>query len=126
MMSIRATYLVACDAANNPVLSCPEILIMNIEKRNAKMFNIISIVVLAAILLTAVGGIILQRQGLPSKVGGLRISRGADPFLRPESTQTSPTGTLAMSIGIILLLVGFGILVAILLIRRNLLLRNPS
>lgn len=99
---------------------------MYIEKRNQKLFNIVSIVVLAAILLTAVGGIILQRQGLPSSVGGVRISRGADPFLRPESTQTSPTGTLVMSMGIILLLVGFGILVAILLIRRNLLLHNPS
>ena len=99
---------------------------MNIEKRHQKMFNIVSIVVLAAILLTAVGGIILQRMGLPSEVGGLRISRGTDPFLRPESTQTGPTGTLAMSMGIILLLVGFGILVAILLIRRNLLQRTPS
>jgi hypothetical protein len=99
---------------------------MNIEKPHRKMFNIISIVVLAAILITAVGGIILQRQGLPSIVGGMRISRGADPFLRPESTQTGPTGMLPLSMGIILLLVGFGILVAILLIRRNLLLHNPS
>jgi len=99
---------------------------MNTEKRNQKLFNIVSIVFLAAILLTAVGGIILQRQGLPSNVGGERIGRGADPFLRPESAQTGPTGTLAMSMGIILLLVGFGILVAILLIRRNLLLRHPS
>jgi hypothetical protein len=99
---------------------------MNTEKRNQKLFNLVSIVFLAAILLTAVGGIILQRQGLPSKVGGMPISRGADPFLRPESTQTGPTGMLAMRMGIILLLAGFGILVAILLIRRNLLLRNPS
>jgi hypothetical protein len=99
---------------------------MNTEKRNRKLFNIVSIVFLAAILLTAVGGILLQRQGLPSNVGGMRISRGADPFIRLESTQTGPTGALAMSMGIILLLVGFGILVAILLIRRNLLLRYPS
>jgi hypothetical protein len=99
---------------------------MNTEERNKKLFNIVSIVALAAILLTAVGGIILQRQGLPSNVDGVRISRGADPLLRPESTQTGPTGALAMNMGIILLLVGFGILVAILLIRRNLLLRNPS
>lgn len=98
---------------------------MNIEKRNIKMFNVISMVVLAAILLIAVVGIIVQRQGLPSQVGGISLNESADP-IRPESAQTGPTGTLVMSMGIILLLVGFVILVVMLLIRRNWLLRHPS
>ena len=98
---------------------------MNIEKRNIKMFNIVSVVVLAAILLTAVVGIIVQSQGLPSQVGGMDLSRGANP-IRPESAQTGPTGTLVMSVGIILLLVGFVILVVLLLIQRNFLHRHPS
>ena len=98
---------------------------MNLEPRNTKMFNVLSIVFLAAILLTAVGGIMLQRQGLPAMVGGMDLSRGSSPF-RPESTQTGPTGTMVMNLGIILLLVGFVILVVLLLIRRNILLHQPS
>ena len=99
---------------------------MNIEKRNEKMFNIVSIIFLAAVLLTAVGGIIIQRQGWPSEVGGLPVSSGVDQFLRPESAQTGPTGTLVMNMGIILLLIGFVILVVLLLVRRHLLHRNPA
>ena len=100
---------------------------MNIEKRNFKMFNIITIVVLVAVLLTAVGGILIQRQALPSKDGGMGISRGADP-MQPKSAQTGPTGKLVINTGIILLMVGFGVivLILILLVRRNLLYRNSS
>lgn len=98
---------------------------MNTEKRNTTVFNILSIVFLAAILLTAVGGILLQRQGLPAMVGGMDLSRGASPF-RPESTQTSPTGTMVMNLGIILLLVGFVILLVLLWMRRGMLLQHPS
>jgi hypothetical protein len=98
---------------------------MNIEKRNTKMFNVISIVFLAAILLTVVGGIILQRLGLPALVGNVGTGRGHDP-IRPESTQTSPIGEMVMVTGIILLMIGFVVTVLILLVRRNWLQRNPS
>ena len=98
---------------------------MNIEKSNTRMFNIISMVVLAAILLTAVGGIIVQRLGLPSKVGGIGIGKG-DSLIQPQSTQTSPTGALVMTTGIILLMVGFVVIVSMLLVRRIWLRRNAS
>jgi hypothetical protein len=99
--------------------------IMNIEKRNTKMFNILSIVFLAAILLTVVGGIIIQRQGLPSNLDGMNLSRDKN-LMQPRSTQTSPTGELVVTAGIILLSVGFVISALTLLARRNWLLHNPS
>lgn len=89
------------------------------------MFNIIAIIVLAAILLTIVGGIIVQRQGLPAQVGGMGMNRGDNP-MQPRSTQTSPTGERVLSTGIILLTVGFGLIVLMLLVRNNWLRRNPS
>ena len=95
---------------------------MNIEKRNLKMFNVIMIVVLAAILLIIIIGISIQQQTLPSMGDGMRISRVNNLF-QPESTQTSPTGKLALNMGIILLLIGFGMIV-LLLVRRNLLHHN--
>ena len=98
---------------------------MIIEKRNTKMFNILSIVLLAAILRTIVGGMIVQRLGLPSMVGEVGIGRGHN-LLQPKSTQTSPTGELVMTTGIILLMIGFVVIVLMLLVRRNWLHRNPS
>ena len=95
--------------------------IMHIEKRNQKIFNIIIIVVLTAILLTAIGGILLQRQALPAM--GMRTG---NDLMQPESTQTSPTGNMVVTTGIILLFVGFGVIVLMLLIRRNSLHRNSS
>ena len=97
---------------------------MNIEKRNLKMFNVITIIILAAVLLTIIIGISIQQQTLPSMGDGMRISRVNNLF-QPESTQTSPTGKLAMNMGIILLLIGFGMIV-LLLVRRNLSPHNPS
>jgi len=97
---------------------------MNIEKRNLKMFNVITIIVLAAVLLTAIGGILLQRQVPPAMGGGMGVRAGND-FMQPESTQTSPTGKLVLNTGIILLLIGFAVIV-LLLVRRNLLHHNPS
>ena len=99
--------------------------IMHIEKRNQKMFNIIIIVVLTAILLTAVGGILIQRQAPLLMGGGMGMRAGNNP-MQPESTQTSPTGNMVMTTGIILLLVGFGVIVLMLLVRRNSLRRNSS
>jgi hypothetical protein len=55
---------------------------------------------------------------------GMRLSRGTNLF-QPELAQTSPTGTLALNMGIILLLIGFGMIMLI-LVRRNLLPHNPS
>jgi len=107
------------------VIAARENFIMNIEKRNKKMFDIISIVVLAAILLTAIGGILLQRQNLHSMGGGMR-NGGAESLMQPESTQTSPTGNLVVTTGIILLLIGFGVIVLMLLVRSNWLHHNPA
>jgi len=98
---------------------------MNIEKRNLKTFNVIAIVVLAAILLTVVGGILLQRQAMPEMGGGMRIGKGGN-LMQPESAQTGPTGHMVLNTGIILLIIGFGVLLALLLVRHNALHRNPS
>ena len=98
---------------------------MNIEKPNPKMFNTIFIVILAAILLTMGSGIIVQRQGLLSQFGDIGFSIGDNP-IQPRSTQTSPTGEMALSTGIILLMVGFGLIVLILLVGNNWLRHNPS
>ena len=81
------------------------------------MFDVISIVVLAVLLLTAIGGILLQWQNLLSMEGGMR-SGMAESLMQPESTRTSPTGNLAVTTGIILLLIGFGVIVLMLLVRR--------
>ncbi len=97
---------------------------MNIEKSNLKMFNTITIIVLVAVLLTIVGGIILQRQALPAMDGDTPIGRSGNLW-QPESTQTSPTGRLVLNTGIILLLIGFGVIVLV-LVRRNLLRHDPS
>jgi hypothetical protein len=99
---------------------------MNIEKRNIKWFNIIIIIVLAAILLTAFGGFIMQRQTMPLRDGGMGINRGVNPMMQPESAQTGPTGRLVMSTGIPLLLVGFGVLVLMLWVWRTRVRRDPS
>jgi Flp pilus assembly protein protease CpaA len=98
--------------------------IMKIEKRNKKMFDILSIVFLAAILLTIVGGVLLQRLGLFPRVG--RMGAGDHNFMQPQFTQTSPTGELVLTTGIILLTIGFIFTVLLLLVRRNWLLRNPA
>jgi len=96
---------------------------MNIEKRNFKMFNVITLVVLAAILLTAFGGFMMQRQLMPARDGGM--GRSTNP-MQPESAQTGPTGQLVMSTGILLLLVGSGVLVVMLWVWRSRAHRNPS
>lgn len=101
-----------------------ESLIMNIEKRDLKMFNTITIIVLAAVLLTIIIGISIQQQTMPSMGDGMRLSRGTNLF-QPELAQTGPTGTLALNMGIILLLIGFGVIV-LLLVRFNLLRHHPS
>jgi len=107
------------------VIAAKENLSMIIEKRNLKTFNIIAIVVLAAVLLTAVGGILLQRQAPPLMGGGMGMRTGSNP-MQPASTQTSPTGNMVLNTGIVLLLAGFGVLIVMLLVRRNSLHRNPS
>jgi hypothetical protein len=53
------------------------------------------------------------------------MNRGNN-LMQPRSTQTSPTGELVLSTGIILLTVGFGLIVLMLLVRNNWLRRNPS
>jgi len=101
-----------------------EKLIMNLEKHNTKLFDILSIVFLALILLTIVGGVLLQRMDPSPRVG--RISAGDHNFMQPRFTQTSPTGELVLNTGIILLTVGFVISVLMLLVRRNWLHHTPA
>ena len=98
---------------------------MKIEKPNTKMFNTIFIIILVALLLTVGSGLIIQRQGLTAQVGGISMNK-SDDLMQPRSTQTSPTGELVLSTGIILLTVGFGLIVLMLLVRNNWLRRNPS
>jgi hypothetical protein len=107
-------------------ITTTENFIMNIEKRNIKMFSIITVVVLAAILLTAFGGFMMHRQTVLSRDSGMGINRGANPMMQPESAQTGPTGRMAMSMGILLLVVGFGVLVLMLWVWRTRVHRNPS
>ena len=97
---------------------------MNIEKRNLKMFNVIMLIILAAILLTIIIGISIQQRTMPSMGDGMRIGKSAN-LMQPESAQTGPTGRLVLNTGIILLLIGFGMIVLI-LVRRNLSPHNPS
>jgi len=107
------------------VIAAKEKLSMNLEKRYLKTFNVIAIVVLAAILLTVVGGILLQRQAVPAMGSGMRIGKGGN-LMQPESAQSGPTGIMVLNTGIILLIIGFGVLLALLLVRRNLLHSNSS
>lgn len=96
---------------------------MNNKRHSFNVFNLISVLFLAAALLSACGGFNFQAQALPSEDGGIGISGGVDPVdpMQPESAQTGPTGQPIAATGIILLLVGFGVLVLILLLlaRRN-------
>jgi hypothetical protein len=97
---------------------------MNIEKQNRKMFNIVIMVVLGAILITVFGGFMMRGQTMPSS--DRDMGRSTLPLLQPASAQSGPTGTLVMSTGIILLLVGFGALVVMLWAKRTSLPANPS
>ena len=92
---------------------------MNIEKRNIKVFSIIAMVVLVALLLTAFGGFMIQRQTMPINNGGMGVNGGANPMMQPESVQTGPTGKMVMSTGILLLIIGFGVLVVMLWAGRS-------
>jgi hypothetical protein len=96
---------------------------MNIEKRNIKMLNIVTVVVLSAIFLTAFGGFMMQRQLMPARDGAM--GRSTNP-MQPESAQTGPTGQLVMSTGILLLLIGFWVLVVMLWVWYGRTHRNPS
>ena len=98
---------------------------MNIEKRNFKTYNTIIIVVLAAILLTAFGGFMLL-QTMASGHGSKGVGGDINTLIQPESTQTSPTGRLVVSTGIILLLAGFGIIIVLWLVGIRYLNFNPS
>lgn len=82
------------------------------------MVTVIWMAVLAAILLTAVGGLLIQRTGLTGMVGDMGIARGNN-LLQPQSTQTSPTGELALNMGINLLMAGFVVGVLTWVVRRK-------
>ena len=101
---------------------------MHIEKRKLKMFNTISIIILAVMLLTIIGGFMVLQQAPPARVGNTELRTGDDSMTmqpEPELIQTSPTSRLVVNIGIILLMIGF-IMITLLLVRRNLANRNTT
>ncbi|MBE0682774.1 MAG: hypothetical protein IH589_12765 [Anaerolineales bacterium] len=98
---------------------------MNIDNKNLKMFNLVIIVVLAGILVTAFGGILMQRQNLPLSENGIGADRSSIP-IQPESAQSGPNGKLVLSTGIILLLVGFGFLIVTLWVGLQRLRHYPN
>ncbi|MEP7134506.1 MAG: hypothetical protein ABI904_06195, partial [Chloroflexota bacterium] len=49
----------------------------------------------------------------PVKTVNMGVGGSSNSMMQPENTQTSPTGRLVMSTGIILLLIGFGIIVVV-------------
>lgn len=90
---------------------------MQLEKRNQKMLTTISVVVLAAILLIIFAGVMIQGQNMPLK--DKEMSNGSNPFMVPESAQSGQIGELVVSVGILLLSVGFGVLVVMLWVGRK-------
>jgi len=100
-----------------PVSTQKESPLMNIKKGNMKVFNIIIIVVLAAMLVTVFGGFLVQQQNsIPLREEG--TARYFNP-MQSESAQTGPTGALVLSVGIFLLSVGFVVLVIVLWLGRR-------
>lgn len=85
---------------------------MNVEKPNLKAYNTVIVIALVAILLTAFGGYLIL-QTMPVKTVNMGVGGSSNSMMQPENTQTSPTGRLVMSTGIILLLIGFGIIVVV-------------
>ena len=93
------------------------------KRHNSKVFNLITVLFLAALFLTACQGFSFQAQAAPAEGGGVGVSGGVAPVL-PGGAATNPgtTSQLIYPTTIILLLAGFAVLVVILL----LLVRRPS
>lgn len=92
---------------------------MTVQKNNiTRMFAISSIIIIAALLLSACGAFTFSGSAQPNADGGITISGGADPATAPQPGANTPaaSGTGLSSTTIILLAVGFGVLVLILLI----------
>jgi hypothetical protein len=105
-----------------------------INKRyNIKVFSMLTVFFLAALLLSACGGFNFQAQAVPDEEGGVGITGGVDPIapvdpaapVVPEAVTTEPAAPeQSMSlIVIILLLAGFGFLALILILIAR---RPPS
>jgi uncharacterized membrane protein YidH (DUF202 family) len=87
---------------------------MSNNKRNFKIKNVLVVLLLTAILIVAFGGVYMLQQDVPLR--GDEISRNFNP-MQFESAQTGPTGRMVMSLGTVLLLIGFGVLVLALWVR---------
>jgi hypothetical protein len=102
------------------------------KSHNFKVFNGVTVLFLAALLLTACGGFNFQAQAVPDEEGGVGITGGVDPVvpvdpavpvaLEAGTTDPAPTGQSITPITILLLLVGFGFLALILVLIA----RRPS
>lgn len=90
---------------------------MHIEKRNQKMLMTVTMIVLVAIVLIITAGFLIQGQIEPFR--DRDMGRSTSPIIHVESAQTSPTGELAISTGIVLLIVAFGVIVTMLWVGRN-------
>lgn len=87
---------------------------MTNQKRNFKMKNVLIVLLLAAIMIVVLGGVYMLQQDVPLQGDG--ISRNFNP-MQFASAQTGPTGRMVMSLGTVLLLIGFGAIVLILWVR---------
>jgi uncharacterized membrane protein YidH (DUF202 family) len=83
-------------------------------KRNFKMKNVFIALLLTAIMIVMFGGVYMLQQDVPLR--GDEISRNFNP-IQFMSAQTGPTGRMVMSLGTVLLLIGFGALVLALWVR---------
>lgn len=103
------------------------------KRYNFKIFNLLTVFFLAALLLTACGGFNFQAQAVPDEEGGVGITGGVDPIVpadpavpvAPEANTTesaAPDQSMSLIV-IILLLAGFGFLALILVLIAR---RPPS
>jgi hypothetical protein len=104
--------------------------IMMNKSFNFKVFNTITVSLLAALLLAACGSLNFQAQAVPNDEGGVEITGGLEPVdpvvpVAPEAdtTDPAPPNESMTLILIILLLAGFGFLALILVLIAR---RPPS
>jgi hypothetical protein len=100
------------------------------KRYNFKVFNLLTVSLLATLLLAACGSLNFQAQAVPNDQGGVEITGGLEPVdpavpVAPEvvTTQSAPPNESMSLIVIILLLAGFGFLALILVLIAR---RPPS
>lgn len=82
------------------------------------MLTIFAILVLVSIVLIITVGFMVQNQTIPLKDKDMGRSSNT-PLIDVQSIQSGPVGQLVLSMGIILLFVGFGAIIVTLWVWRN-------